>query len=170
MQPVKIDIHALENIHFAGEKMTAIEMIEYFNKTGYSFVKSEKKQEFLEGMWYVHEESPGFLIRIENVEKSICSGWTGAGRVFKNNYTYLSPSRLRIATVEDVKWKADIDPSAFASSLDRLLEQDLKPIRLGRHKQIAVLDDRNFGHEVLIFNKKYMHLAPQVVDFLNRIK
>lgn len=163
MEPLKINIESLE-------KPKREEILKILSETGFMIVEDQEDHKFIKGSWYVHTESPGVLIRIDNPEKSICSGWTGAGRPFIYHYMFLSESRLRLATPMDVMFKVDTTHFDMNDKLTEKLNQELQPIRLGRKNQVAVLDDRNFGHEVLIFNKKYMHLAPAVVKFLNQIK
>lgn len=46
---------------------------------------------FIKGQWYTHTE-PGqekFLIRVEDPEKQICSGWDCKGEPFRNEWVHL---------------------------------------------------------------------------------
>lgn len=168
MEPLKIDVKSFRKLK--REEFLEILSVRELIITGQWEDPESTKTKFKKGLWYVHTESPGVLIRVDNPEKSICSGWTGAGRPFKNEYMFLSESRLRLAHAEDVEFKAKVDKNTMYPELSAMLYHDLQPMRLGRKNEVAVLDDRNFSHEVLIFNKKYMHLAPAVVKFLNQIK
>lgn len=47
--------------------------------------------QFKKGWWYVHTE-PGqekFMIRVEDPEKQICSGWNCKGQIFKDRWIHL---------------------------------------------------------------------------------
>lgn len=86
--------------------------------TTFLFIKNEyNEQKFIKGQWYTHTE-PGqekFLIRVEDPEKQICSGWDCKGNPFKNEWVHLGNRLNRIPN--------DVE---HIDALNKLLESNFK--------------------------------------------
>lgn len=88
-------LHMYSNILDNGDHKVFTVVDEFILQGNDLFVKEPR---FIKGQWYTHTE-PGqekFLIRIEDPEKQVCSGWDCKGEPFKNEWVHLG-SRLQPA-------------------------------------------------------------------------
>lgn len=90
-----------------------------WSREEYRIKPEEKKGDgrFIKGQWYTHTE-PGqekFLIRVEDPEKQICSGWDCKGNPFKNEWVHLGNRLKRIPN--------DVE---HIDALNKLLEANFK--------------------------------------------
>lgn len=98
---LRINTEALRKMTLNGMNPTEEELTKAFRDSGILFIDESVEIEvtkFIKGQWYTHTE-PGqekLLIRVEDPEKQICSGWDCKGKPFKNEWVHLG-SRLEKA-------------------------------------------------------------------------
>lgn len=99
---LRINKEALRRITLNGMNPTEEELTKAFTDSGVILIDESVEIEaskFIKGQWYTHTE-PGqekFLIRVEDPEKQICSGWDCKGNPFKNEWVHLG-NRLLLKT------------------------------------------------------------------------
>lgn len=98
----RIKPEALRKITLNRVSTTEEELKKAFADSGVLLIDESvdiEASKFIKGQWYTHTE-PGqekFLIRVEDLEKQICSGWDCKGNPFKNEWVHLG-NRLVLKT------------------------------------------------------------------------
>lgn len=93
---MRINLEEIKNVKFKDLEIPMETLVKSFIDAGFLVVDKKEEPKFKEGHWYVHTE-PGmekFLIRIDDLDHSLCSGWDCKGKRFYKEYVWLG-SRLK---------------------------------------------------------------------------